>query len=561
MMKIGHKLLIVRLVFIGVIAFLVWASSSQFQTIKEKFTDLRVSTLEDIYTVSSIKDEILEQELYLHQYVLQNNEEAYNQLVESHNATNKHIAEMMQNIQPSIESELQLFEQAYSAFESEQQTIIPLMQQNKQEQAIAVLNNMDGLTKSVNEQSVKLLTAFKDVFDVVAKDNESLIRSTIITFMIFLALSLIISFFVGRYIKKTIVQPLSQVEAAIQSIANGDLTGDKIVMKSKDEIASLANSFNELHSSIKQLIFAAQDNAHNFSAISTQLSANVNTVLAASGDISINAENISDGTKQAAQIASDTSHAMEETAKAVSSIAESTVLVHEKAVNTNRVAKLGDATIQSVNTQMDEIYDSTKLMVNLIASLGKSSEEIRQMTKVITDITDQTNLLSLNAAIEAARAGEHGKGFAVVADEVRKLADQSNKSAAVIEQLTNSILVETKHVQDAVTSSLRQVETGVVKIEEAGQAFYQITAAIGDIVDSVAEVSAVTEEISATTEQVSASVNELSKSITEAAGSTEQISQQLEEQLTSVEDVSSVTTNINQKVTELTALVDKYKLA
>ena len=104
----------------------------------------------------------------------------------------------------------------------------------------------------------------------------------------------------------------------------------------------------------------------------------------------------------------------------------------------NLVTK-GSAVVLNVATQMDTIHTTFKETTEIMNNMAKHSDEIQNITSMITDISEQTNLLALNAAIEAARAGEYGKGFAVVAEEVRKLAEQSKNSASEIDSMVQVI--------------------------------------------------------------------------------------------------------------------------
>ncbi|MDI3410147.1 methyl-accepting chemotaxis protein [Bacillus sonorensis] len=157
----------------------------------------------------------------------------------------------------------------------------------------------------------------------------------------------------------------------------------------------------------------------------------------------------------------------------------------------------GTKAIEKVSTQMKSINETVVSLSEAFRHLSERSNEIGNITEVITSIAEQTNLLALNAAIEAARAGEQGKGFAVVADEVRKLAEQSAHSAEQITKLITIIQHDTKQTMNTVMSATSEVKEGLVVVNEVDGAFGKIEDSIKEAVAQINDVTALVKSLTA----------------------------------------------------------------
>lgn len=373
-------------------------------------------------------------------------------------------------------------------------------------------------------------------------------------------LAVILGGFIAFYITQIIKRPLHRITREATIIASGDLTGEDVVVKSKDELHDLAESFNTMKRNLRDLIGKVNDNALHLTASAEELSASTNEVADSSEGISKAIEEMAMGAQTSASSARESSVAMEETATGVQRIAESTLTLNTTAEETMNLGNESEKTMAEAKQQMSIIHASSTQTNEMIKRLSKQSAEIQNITNVITGITEQTNLLALNAAIEAARAGEHGKGFAVVADEVRKLAEESKKSASQITELTFAIQKDTLDVEESVQESLTNAAHGVEMIEEAGQSFVTIVEAIQAMHDQIEEISAATEQISASAEEVSASVTEIAGHANTASSAAEQNSASMEEQMATIVEINAVARDLSTKAIDLQEMIQEFKV-
>lgn len=233
-----------------------------------------------------------------------------------------------------------------------------------------------------------------------------------------------------------------------------------------------------------------------------------------------------------ARSAGQTTAAAEETAASISGVASSILQVKGEAEAMSGKAQEVGARIEAGGRAMDgmireieSIKDATGRTVETMAVLDRRVQEIAAALELITKISDQTNLLSLNAAIEASRAGDRGKGFAVVAEEVRKLADQSAQAAGEIRGVIDAVVQDTGRALESIRQGYELVQRGsetagstrnalkevIVLVEEVLESIQGIPRVIEDISEAVQNVAAAAEEQSAAMQEVSTICSETNK--------------------------------------------------
>ncbi|WP_324042401.1 methyl-accepting chemotaxis protein [Aeromonas caviae] len=337
----------------------------------------------------------------------------------------------------------------------------------------------------------------------------------------------------GVLLAGSVSRPLNELARLFRELGSGD--GDlthRLKVDGRDELAQVATGFNnfvaKIHGSIEQV-------ASN----SRQLAATANEVAAKAQLTQHNCTAQRDRTVQVAT-------AIHEMGATVTEIAGNASLAADVAKQANEQADAGAQVVAQARHGIVGLSGEIEQVAGVIESLASQTDFIGSILDTIRSISEQTNLLALNAAIEAARAGEQGRGFAVVADEVRNLASRSAASTAEIQGMINSLQEQSARAVSAMAQGRNQSLRVVTQADEANGALDQITGHITQISDMNIQVATATEEQSSVVGEINRNVEDINQLTMETAD----IAHQLTESSRSLQQLSG----------ELDKLVGNFRL-
>lgn len=394
---------------------------------------------------------------------------------------------------------------------------------------------------------------------IIMQNTES--YSTSITFLISaLVISIIFAIAIAIIMGNKFGNSIKSILKMALEIAEGDLMGKRISVKSKDEFGQLANAFNHMVENLRTLINEVKTTAEQVAASSEELMASSEETTAATNQVSSSILEVSNTIEIQGHNTEKSVYSMGEVAIGIHRIAESTSSVADGIAETSIQANNGNDYIHRVVEQMDIIYNVNAETKAVMDGLERRTNEIGEITYMITDIAEQTNLLALNAAIEAARAGEHGKGFAIVADEVRKLAVESKQSASKIAEIMQQVQNEMLKAAEMTNDGNKMANSGINLVNETGKVFEKILHQIEQINEQAHEISTVSEQLSASAQQVNFSIEDVGQLAKVTTANIEEIVSSSEEQLATMEEVAASATILADMAEKLKGAANKFKL-
>lgn len=414
-----------------------------------------------------------------------------------------------------------------------------------------------------NKKHLFIYSKTSDGFMVCALIPRSVIMSQANTILymsiIMVALSFVIAIAIGGYLAYNISIAINHIMNKLELAAAGDLT-ITVADKGRDEFSVLGRSTNGMIGNVKRLIEKTKNVSDKVDTSVSVVTESAKELLKATKEITYAIEEIERGVVQQAEDSEGCLRQMDNLSDKINLVSENSEKIAKIADETTDIVGSGINSIAELKENADSTVRITHKVIEEILKLEESSKAIGNIVGAINEISEQTNLLSLNASIEAARAGEAGRGFAVVADEIRKLADQSMDSANEIRRIVDDINHKTKDTINIARKAEDVVEIQGKSLENAEKVFDEVQLQFNNLVNNLEQITSGIETISDAKVQTIDAIQNISAVSEQTAAASEEVTETANRQLEQVEGLNKAAEDLTVNSNDLSQAIDLFRI-
>jgi len=377
--------------------------------------------------------------------------------------------------------------------------------------------------------------------------------------LICMLLSLLVGIGFSLTIASSISSPLSKLVNVMKKARDGNLAVD-IRDQGKDEIGEVMKNFDSMVESIRSLTQGVNTSSLLVKDKSELISSSAEISLQSSQQIATTMQEIAKGaTSQVTDIGESLSH-MTDLSNEITGLVQAIGDVRGHVSATKYLSEAATESIHVLKQKALETNESSERIIHDINSLNTDMDQIMGIVNIILSISEQTNLLSLNAAIEAARAGEAGRGFAVVADEVKKLAEQTKVSSSSINKLIDSIQIKTKKTIETAYQSSNIVKEQMTSVTNVDSAFKDVLATMIEISNGTEAMDGLISSVLVLREKTISNLEGASSVSQQAAATVEEVTATTEEMISEAEILAQMSSELDYLAMDLQKSLESLRV-